>query len=86
MDVEMVETALIDHLVETYLVGDKDGLTPETPLLELNILDSVEILSVVRFIHDRFGKAVPLTRVVPENFSTVRRIRDIILEGEEENR
>ena len=65
MDVEMVETALIDHLVETYLDGDKDGLTPETPLLELNILDSVEILSVVRYIHDRFGKAVPLTRVVP---------------------
>ena len=26
MDVEMVETALIDHLVETYLDGDKDGV------------------------------------------------------------
>ncbi|WP_165444777.1 acyl carrier protein [[Pseudopropionibacterium] massiliense] len=80
---DTVEAALISYLADAYLDGEDEELTPETPLLELNILDSVEILGVVRFIHDRFGKSVSLTDIVPENFSTVRRIRDLVVAEKE---
>ena len=82
---DTVEAALISYLADAYL-GEDEELTPETPLLELNILDSVEILGVVRFIHDRFGKSVSLTDIVPENFSTVRRIRDLVVAEKEGSR
>lgn len=77
---DAVEKALISYLAEAHLDGNEDGLTPETPLLELNILDSVEILGVVRFIHDRFGKVAPLTSVIPENFGSVQRICALVVE------
>jgi hypothetical protein len=38
--VDTVEAALISYLADAYLDGEDEELTPETPLLELDILEA----------------------------------------------
>lgn len=73
-----LESRLIDYISGNLLDGHADGLDTDTPLLELNILDSVEVFSVVHFLQAEFDIAVPVESVVPENFNSVRTICGLI--------
>ncbi len=45
-------------------------ITDETELIEQGVLDSLQVLSLVCFVEDRFGIALPVEEFVPENFKT----------------
>ena len=45
-----------------------------TPLLEEGRLDSLQIVELVNFIESRFGVAIDLEEMLPENFETVEHI------------
>lgn len=81
-----MEREILDHLATNHLGGERDGLDENTPLLELNILDSVEILGLVQFLQRRFGVVIPAHEIVPQNFKSVRQMGTLLraLHGEEE--
>lgn len=80
-----LESTLIDYVSGNLLDGEVAGLDADTPLLELNILDSVEVFSVVQFLQTEFDVAVPVASVVPENFSSVRAICGLVTQLKEAN-
>jgi acyl carrier protein len=64
-------------------------IEPDTQLIELGILDSIEILNLVSFLEEHFGVSLPIDEFVPENFQTpaaiavlVGRLDPIILTDE----
>jgi acyl carrier protein len=55
------------------LASETKELKPEQPLLQ-GLLDSMELMSLVGFIEERFGIHVPNDEVVIENFESVEAV------------
>lgn len=55
-------------------VGDGVTIEPDTPLLEQQLLDSVELLQLVMELETAFGISIPLEELVEENFADVNRV------------
>ncbi|MGW0705623.1 acyl carrier protein [Streptomyces sp. NPDC002643] len=72
------EQLIIDHIAETLLNGDSDGLDSETPLTELNIIDSAGIFDLVHHLQSEFRITVPLVEVSPVNFATVSAMAGLV--------
>jgi len=76
--------ALVDELiafVNAELAATVEGVNlidAETPILELGILDSLAMVSLLTFIHTRFGVHVPDEAVIPENFENLGRLASLI--------
>jgi len=53
-------------------------LTPDTELVVLGILDSIEILNLVSFLEEHFGVTVPIDEFIPENFASPRAVAELV--------
>lgn len=62
---------IADHITKWHLDEEDIGLTPDTPLLELNIIDSAAIFDLVQFLSDEARVDVPIDAIVPDNFQTI---------------
>ena len=60
-----------EHIAHHYLGGDGQGLDDDTPLLELNIIDSTSLFDLVRFLCAEGQVRITRAHVVAENFATV---------------
>jgi 2-hydroxymuconate-semialdehyde hydrolase len=75
---------LVDQLVafvNTELAASIEGanlIDAETPILELGILDSLAMVSLLAFIQTRFGVHVPDEAVIPENFENLGCLASLI--------
>ncbi|WP_330647127.1 acyl carrier protein [Thioclava sp. FTW29] len=69
-----MEQQILEIIEENYGLGQDQALTPDTPLLELNILDSSAFFDLIELLQAQFDIQVPLTKIVPENFADIRAI------------
>ncbi|MEV6320147.1 acyl carrier protein [Nocardia sp. NPDC051787] len=69
---------LLECIADSWLDGKSEGLSVDTPLLELNIISSAEVFDLVHAIQAEFGIVIPLQEVRPENFRSVAVIADMI--------
>lgn len=76
MDIEStVERFIVDELI----VGDKGTkLDPEQSLITSGVIDSLALLRLITFIEEKFGVTVEDEDVVPENFETIKIIREYV--------
>jgi acyl carrier protein len=73
----------LNHVLKTYVVdncleGEGEGLADDTPLAELNILDSTAILELVHYLRRELGVKVSLDDINPENFHSIRTICELV--------
>lgn len=47
-----------------------ESIEPDTPLLELGILDSLSMVNLLSFLEGNLGVKVPEDQILPENFAT----------------
>lgn len=69
---------LLDYVASEMLAGDARGLDADTPLLEWDVLDSLGMVSMLTFIDQTFGVAIPDDDVLPQNFATIRNVVRLI--------
>ena len=74
---ENVCAALIGFISDSFL-GDGTRICADTPLLELNILDSAALFDVVDFVHRSFDIGIPVTEVHPDNFASVAMLARLV--------
>lgn len=72
------------HRLTTYvkrqLLNDQGvGLEPTSPLLEWGVLNSMEIIRLLKHIQEDFAVAVPPLRVTGENFKNLESITRLIV-------
>ncbi|MFG1796239.1 acyl carrier protein [Nocardia sp. NPDC049149] len=77
-EIMTTEQFLQDLIVDSWLDGNGDGLRADTPILELNIISSVEIFELVHAIQKEFAIAIPLPDIRPENFRSIEAIAGLI--------
>lgn len=61
-------------------VEEPDALTPEYPLIERGVLDSMGIFELVGFLEDNFGITVADDDLVPDNLETIASITRMVRE------
>lgn len=75
----------VDEFVKRYLVdevldGRELGIHERTPLLEWGILNSMEMMRLVRELESEFAVRLPHDALKPENFRDIASIRDLVLQ------
>ncbi|PND36846.1 acyl carrier protein [Paucibacter aquatile] len=60
-------------------LGDGSRVQRDTPLLELNILDSAALFDVVDYIRQEFGVQIPVADIHPEHFANVAQLEALVL-------
>lgn len=75
----------MEKLIEilTELHPDTDFYS-ETGLVNNGILDSLDIVTLITEINDRFDVSIPAEEIVPENFNSANALYELILRLDEE--
>jgi acyl carrier protein len=74
-----IENQIKNFITERF-IQDENLPVPdlETPLFENEILDSLAMLELIRFIEDHFPVKVEAEDVVLENFVSIRAIKSLV--------
>jgi acyl carrier protein len=74
----MLGNQILKKISELYLDNDDDQLDIDTPLLELNIIDSSAIFDLVNLLRQETGIVIPINEVTPDNFASVQAMLDLV--------
>ena len=71
---EDMKGAVLEYVTEEYLEEDDDEITPDTPLISGGIVDSFSMVSLKRFLENKYKISIPDERATPEAFDSVNKI------------
>ncbi len=72
-----LSSKVIQFISASFLDGNKQ-LKVDTPLMELNILDSVSVFDVIDFLSSEFKVKIPLHEIHPGNFQSVLKLEQLV--------
>ncbi len=75
-----LKDVVLKYVTEEYLETDSDPITFETPLISGGIVDSFSMVSLKRFLENRYNIQIPDDKATPEAFDSVNRIADLVRE------
>ena len=64
-----VQQAIVDH-IRSVAAGSQVIVSPDTPLLETGLLDSINLVGLLQFLEERFALTVPDSDIGAELFTT----------------
>ncbi len=69
---------ITDYIVDVWMDGDAEGLEPETPIAELNIIDSVGVFDLVHHLQSTLRISIPVQEISLRNFRSVNAIAELV--------
>ena len=76
---EDMKEVVRDYVVREYVEDDTE-VTFDTPLISGGIVDSFSMVSLKRFLENKYKIAIPDDRATPEAFDSVNKICTLVLE------
>jgi len=73
-----LQKVILQYVTEEYLEDEDDELTPETPLISGGIVDSFSMVSLKRFLENKYKISIPDEQATPEAFDTVNKIAQLV--------
>jgi len=80
MDIEGLKGIILDYVTKEYLEDDSEPINYETPLISGGIVDSFSMVSLKRFLENRYAIQIPDERATPDAFDSVNKIADLVEE------
>jgi len=77
---EEMQKAVLEYVKNEYLEDDDEELTPDTPLISGGIVDSFSMVSLKRFLENKYQVSIPDDRATPEAFDSVNKICVLVKE------
>jgi len=77
---EEMKEAILNYIVDEYLEEDDDEINADTPLISGGIVDSFSMVSLKRFLENKYQIQIPDEKATPEAFDTVNKICTVIKE------
>jgi len=71
---EDLKDAVLKYVSEEYLEEGSDPITYDTPLISGGIVDSFSMVSLKRFLENRYKISIPDGDATPEAFDSVNKI------------
>jgi acyl carrier protein len=67
-----------DYISTNILQGKDIEIDEQTPLLEWDIINSIEIMRLITFIHDQFQVTISTKQMVASNFRSLEAIANFV--------
>ncbi len=75
-----MQKVVLDYVTREYLEDDSQTIGVDTPLISGGIVDSFSMVSLKRFLENKYGISLPDDRATPEAFDTVNKIVVLVKE------
>ena len=75
---EEMKDIVLEYVIEEYLEDEDEELTYDTPLISGGIVDSFSMVSLKRFLENKYKISLPDDRATPEAFDTVNKIEELV--------
>jgi acyl carrier protein len=69
-----MEKTVLDYVRNEYLEEDDEAIGVNTPLISGGIVDSFSMVSLKRFLENKYSISIPDEKATPEAFDTVQSI------------
>jgi acyl carrier protein len=77
---EVLKDTILQYVTKEYLEDDSEPLDFETPLISGGIVDSFSMVSLKRFLENKYNIQIPDDRATPEAFDSVNKIAGLVEE------
>ena len=75
-----MQKVVLEYVIEEYVEDEDEELTVDTPLISGGIVDSFSMVSLKRFLENKYSIQIPDDKATPEAFDTVNKICDLVKE------
>ncbi len=75
---EGLQDIIREYVIEEYLEDDSEPLTNDTPLISGGIVDSFSMVSLKRFLENKYDIQIPDDDATPEAFDSVDKIAELV--------
>ena len=75
-----MQKVVLDYVIEEYLEDEDEEIDVDTPLISGGIVDSFSMVSLKRFLENKYDISIPDDKATPEAFDTVNKICDLVNE------
>ncbi len=75
-----MQQIVLDYVKREYLEDEDQEITPDTPLISGGIVDSFSMVSLKRFLENKYKISIPDEKATPEAFDTVNKICKLVKE------
>jgi acyl carrier protein len=73
-----LKSVILDYVIQEYLEDDSDPLEFDSPLISGGIVDSFSMVSLKRFLENKYDIQIPDDDATPEAFDSVNKIADLV--------
>ncbi len=80
MAMEGLKDIVLNYVTKEYLEDDSEPLAYDTPLISGGIVDSFSMVSLKRFLENKYGIQIPDDKATPEAFDSVNKIATLVEE------
>ena len=77
---EEMKDVILEYVIEEYLEDEDEELTYDTPLISGGIVDSFSMVSLKRFLENKYQISLPDDKATPEAFDSVDNIVELVNE------
>jgi len=75
-----MQKVVLDYVIEEYVEDEDEELTLDTPLISGGIVDSFSMVSLKRFLENKYEISIPDDKATPEAFDSVNKICALVKE------
>ncbi|OQX95452.1 hypothetical protein B6I21_05370 [candidate division KSB1 bacterium 4572_119] len=75
-----MQKAVLEYVENEYLEDDDEELEVDTPLISGGIVDSFSMVSLKRFLENKYNISIPDEKATPEAFDSVNNICELVKE------
>ena len=75
---ENMKDIILEYVIEEYCDEENDDVTYDTPLISGGIVDSFSMVSLKRFLENKYNISIPDADATPEAFDTVNKIETLV--------
>ena len=73
-----MQKIVLDYVTREYLEDDSQEISLDTPLISGGIVDSFSMVSLKRFLENKYAISIPDEKATPEAFDTVNKIVSLV--------
>ncbi len=80
MNRDEIKDIVLKYVIAEYAEDENDEITFDTPLISGGIVDSFSMVSLKRFLENKYKISIPDEKASPEAFDSVNKITDLVIE------
>jgi len=78
LGMDNLKDVILKYVIEEYMEEGGDPISYDTPLISGGIVDSFSMVSLKRFLENKYKISIPDEQATPEAFDSVSKIADLV--------